>query len=130
MSLSRMTLTQYLYLFQSTFLVSESSNATVGFAVGGVAFSGVPEIGWILDVAVAPPFQGRRIGPTLCEHVVAALNRLGVRKIYATVAPENARSLQMLLSMKFHVTDDVADYFGPGQRRLLVERHEEGEGNA
>jgi ribosomal-protein-alanine N-acetyltransferase len=125
-ALSRMSLTQYLDLLGSTFVVSELSNTVVGFAVGGVAYSVDLELGWLLDVAVLPGFQGHRIGPKLCEHVLVALSKFGVQRIHATVAPENERSLRMLRSLEFYIIDDVTDYFGRGQRRLLMERCEKG----
>ncbi|MDY6992633.1 MAG: hypothetical protein SVR94_08525, partial [Pseudomonadota bacterium] len=37
--LSSVSLTQYLDLFSSTFLVAEFSNTVVGFTIGGVAYS-------------------------------------------------------------------------------------------
>jgi hypothetical protein len=64
-ALSRISLTQYLDLFGSTFVVAESSNTAVGFAVGGVAYSVDRELGWLLDVAVLPMIAASWIGKHL-----------------------------------------------------------------
>jgi len=68
-ALSSVSLTQYLDLFSSTFLVAEFSNTVVGFTIGGVAYSTNWERGWLLDVAVLPNFQGYRIGSRLCGNI-------------------------------------------------------------
>ena len=123
-AIPRICLTQYYDLLGPTFVVSELSNAAVGFALGGVAYSVDPKLGWLLDVAVLPDYQGYHIGPKLCERVFQELSKFDVRRIHATVEPENERSIRMLRSLEFHMLDDVADYFGLGQRRLVMERCE------
>jgi|SRR5579863_3095622 len=114
-------LTQFLDLCGAGFVVCELESRLAGFAIAGTALED-RELGWILNVAVASGFQGRRIGPALCENLLSFLRRQGVKRVRATVAPDNGRSLKMLQGQGFVIVDDLPDYFGPGQSRLLMER--------
>jgi ribosomal-protein-alanine N-acetyltransferase len=114
-------LTQFLELCGGGFVVCEIESLLAGFAIAGTALED-RELGWVLNVAVAPGFQGRRIGPALCENLLSVHSRKGVRRVRATVAPDNARSLKMLQGLGFVMIDNLPDYFGSGQSRLLMER--------
>jgi ribosomal protein S18 acetylase RimI-like enzyme len=120
-ALPLIALTQYLELCGAGFVVCECESRLAGFAIAGTALED-GELGWILNVAVASGFQGRRIGPALCERLLGVLGRKGVNRVRATVAPDNARSLKMLRELGFAAIDDLPDYFGSGQSRLLMER--------
>jgi ribosomal protein S18 acetylase RimI-like enzyme len=121
-ALRRIALTQYLELYGPAFALAELSSRIIGFAVGGVALSNDFRIGWLLDAAVQPDFQGHSVGQVICRHVLDRLLEYGVRTVRATVAPTNGPSLKLLQKLEFSMHDDIADYFGPGQRRLLMER--------
>jgi ribosomal-protein-alanine N-acetyltransferase len=120
-ALPLIALTQYLELCGAGFVVCEIESRLAGFGIAGTALEN-RQLGWILNVAVASGFQGRRIGPALCESLLAVLSRNGVSSVRATVSPDNARSLKMLQQLGFFVVDDLPDYFGSGQRRLLMQR--------
>ena len=120
-ALPLIALTQYLELCGAGFVVCECESRLAGFAIAGTALED-GELGWILNVAVASGFQGRGIGPTLCERLLGVLSRKGVSRVRATAAPNNARSLKMLQGLGFVIIDDLPDYFGSGQSRLLMER--------
>jgi ribosomal protein S18 acetylase RimI-like enzyme len=120
-ALPLIALTQFLELCGAGFVVCEIESGLVGFAIAGTTLED-PERGWILNVAVASDFQGRRIGPALCENLLGVLRRKGVNRVRATVAPDNVRSLKMLQAQGFIVVDDLPDYFGSGQRRWLMQR--------
>ena len=120
-----LVLRQYLDLCGTGFIVCDagaamSGNALAGFAVGGIALDD-HTIGWILDVSVAPAFQGRGLGAGLCRRVLSLFSEKEARSARATVMPENHRSLSMLSRLGFTVIADIPDYFGPNERRLLVE---------
>ena len=117
-----LALTQYKDLFGSGFLVGESASQIIGFAIGGIALGEGAKLAWVLDVAVLPSFEGRHVASTLCEHLLTVLESCEVLTVRATVAPENVRSLKLFRRLGFSVIDDIPDYFGPRERRLLLER--------
>lgn len=79
-----------------------------------------PSEAWLLDVAVRPEVRGRGIALLLLDASTNALRAAGVRSIKATVSPSNAASRRLLSTRGFAVVDDVDDYFGPGQDRLVM----------
>jgi ribosomal protein S18 acetylase RimI-like enzyme len=121
-ALSRIALTQYFELGGSAFAVAESSEKIIAFAIGAMATGSSMPVGWVLDVAVLPDFQTRGVARDLGAHVINRLVELGAQRIRATVSPANRRSLNLLTRIGFDVVDDVADYFGPGERRFIMER--------
>jgi len=120
-SLHRIALTQYFDLCEPAFAIAEVSSGLVGFAVGGMALHQECRDGWLLDVAVLPDFQGHGVGRAVCQRVLDRLASFGIRRVLATVAPDNQRSFKLLTKLGFHKNSDIADYFGPGERRLLME---------
>src|SRR5579863_4780385 len=79
---------QYHELCGAGFVVGETPAELVGFAIAGATLED-RELGWILDVSVAPSHQGRGIGQSLCANLLATAAGNGVRRIRATVAPDN-----------------------------------------
>jgi len=120
-ALQRVALTQYFDLYGPTFALAEVSSETVGFGVGGIALGNECRIGWLLDVAVLPNFQGHGVGQAVCRHLLDSLVKFGIRTVRATVAPDNERSVRLLRRLEFFVRDDIDEYFGLRQRRLLME---------
>lgn len=129
-ALPRVSLTQYFDLCEEAFLVGEIESQVVAFAIGGIATGRHGQIGWILDVAVFPGHQRKGIGLVLCERVCESLRSVGALRVRATVAPDNLASQGMLSRLGFAIVDEMADYFGPGEARLVVERAWRGGGNA
>lgn len=121
-ALSRVALTQYFDLYAPAFVLAEASSEPVGFAIGGTSLDNDCRVGWILDVAVLPQFQGQGVGHALCQFVLERLAGFGVRTIYATVSPNNERSIKLLRKLGFLDVDEAPDYFGPGEARLVMER--------
>ncbi len=120
-ALDRIALTQYLDLFAPGFLVAEHAEEVAGFVIAGATFADAPRLGWILDVAVRPSHQGRGIAPAMCRRAMDELERCEIRTVRATVAPQNERSLRTFARLGFHVVEAVEDYFGPNEKRLVVE---------
>ncbi len=119
-ALPRIALTQYFDLCGPAFAVGESGSRVVAFAFGGTVTGGSRELGWLLDIAVLPEFQGQSVGPAICGYVVRTLFRFGVQSICATVSPDNERSLKMLTKIGFVRVAEVPDYFGLGRPRLIL----------
>ncbi|MFH0783010.1 MAG: N-acetyltransferase [Pseudomonadota bacterium] len=120
-AIPRIAFTQYFDLFAPTFVVAESLHHVFGFSVGGIAIDNQVRLGWLLDIAILPGYQGSGIGRAMSQCIVDRLIQNGVTRVLATVAPENERSLKMLKKIRFQVIDDIPDYFGAGQSRLLME---------
>jgi ribosomal-protein-alanine N-acetyltransferase len=120
-AITRVGMTQYFDLFASLFIVAEMESAVVGFAVGGIVASTEKRHGWLLDIAVLPHLQGKGIGFEMCKQVVDRLVKFGYGQIRATVAPDNAQSLKLLNRLGFVEVEDVANYFGRNQRRLVMD---------
>ncbi len=126
-ALDRIAVTQYLDLFAPSFLVAEHvrdaehAEEIVGFVIAGATLGDAPRVGWILDVAVRPSHQGRGIAPAMCRRAIEELERREIRTVRATVAPQNERSLRTFARLGFRVVEAVEDYFGPDEKRLVVE---------
>jgi len=120
-ALHRIALTQYFDLCEPAFALAEVSSELVGFAVGGMALQKDFSEGWLLDIAVLPNFRRRGVGEAVCRRVIERLTGFGIRTVRATVAPDNQRSLSLLTRLGFHKSGDIPEYFGPGERRLVME---------
>jgi ribosomal protein S18 acetylase RimI-like enzyme len=120
-ALPQIALTQYFDLFEPAFTLAELSSELVGFAVGGIALHKDFCQGWLLDIAVLPNFRGQGVGEAVCRRVLDRLTSFGIRSVHATVAPDNRRSFNLLTRLGFQKSGDVAEYFGPRERRLLME---------
>jgi ribosomal-protein-alanine N-acetyltransferase len=119
-ALPKIALRQYFDICQSAFCVAEISGRLIGFAVGAVT-SGKPNDGWILDVAVHPDFRMKGVAKALIENVKEVLEGFGVNLIRATVSLHNKPSITMLTKANFKVVEEVPEYFGKGQPRLIME---------
>ena len=120
-ALNYIALMQYFDLFSDAFGVAESSSRVIGFSIGGITTSSNLKLGWLLNVAILPDFQGNKVGPVICRYVIDRLKKGGVTLIRATVSPYNTRSFNMLQNLAFSIIDDIPSYFGIGQRRFLME---------
>jgi len=126
-AIDRIALTQHLDLFAPGFLVAvhtgdaELEEEIVGFVIAGATLTDAPRLGWILDVAVRPSHQGRGIAPAMCRKAIEELERREIRTVRATVAPQNERSLRTFARLGFRVVEAVEEYFGPDEKRLVLE---------
>jgi len=120
-NLSIISLIQYLELFGPAFVVTEFNSEPVGFAIGGVQLDDTKTTGWLLDIAVLPDFQKKGLGEKLCLEVIQKLNYFNINIIRATVSPDNDASLAMLRKANFEPVGEDLNYFGPGQRRLIMQ---------
>lgn len=116
--LPRVTLVQYLELFEGLFLVADGGAALLAYAVAGVTGEG--RIGWLLSAAVASEARGQGLGSALTQALVDRLRARGLFEIRATVAPHNTASRRMLSAAGLTVQAELPDYFGPGEHRLLM----------
>jgi ribosomal protein S18 acetylase RimI-like enzyme len=100
------------------------AEAPPGRAVGYVlaAVGGRPGEAWVLSAAVRASHRGRGLGAALMEDVQAVLAARGVRAVRLTVHPGNAGAVRLYRRLGYEVEREEADYFGPGERRLVMRR--------
>ena len=106
-------------LWPGSLLVAEGDNELLGYALAGRGES-VNE-GWILSLAVAPAARGQGLGRQLLQAAVTALEGQGCVRIKLTVLPDNP-ALHLYQSLGFIEAGREADYFGPGEPRLVMVR--------
>jgi len=112
------TLRQLHDLFPDLLVVAAEAGEVVAYAAAGLASDGAT--GWILSVVVSPLRRGNGTGGRLVEELIGRLQGLGALTIRASVHPENPASLRMLARRGLVTVARDAEYFGPGQPRLVV----------
>jgi len=111
---------QALDVFGPLLLVGEAEGGVAGYTLGGLA-AGSTE-GWVLSLAVAPEHRGRGVARALTEAVLAALAERGATRVRLTADPENRPAASLYERLGFAEVGTEDDYFGPGQRRVVMAR--------
>ncbi len=119
--LSIIAMSQYFELFKSTFVVAEENEKVIGFGIAGQE-QGNPKRAWVLDVCVLPEHQKKGVGKCIGQWLIQELQRQGYEYVRATVSPKNIPSQKGLIKYGFKILQEVPDYFGHGEDRLIVER--------
>lgn len=104
-------------LWPPLFRVADAGVLT-GYALGAPAATG--ETGWLLSLAVAPARRGSGTGAALLHDVLAAFAAAGLDHVRLTVHPDNP-AVRLYERAGFVVLAEEADYFGPGEARLLMQ---------
>lgn len=117
--LSFISFVQYFELFPSYFFVAQDQARVVGFVVAGRAED--PSSAWLLDIAVHASFRRMGVAIALGQAALGSLFRDGACRAFATVHPDNVGSRGLLSRLGFSDPRLVADYFGPGEPRYVVE---------
>jgi ribosomal protein S18 acetylase RimI-like enzyme len=109
-------------VFDELFRVYEAGDGTVaGYAMGAIATDRTSA--WILALAVSKRHRGAGIGRALTVDLLSLLRGRGVADIFLTVGPENTTAIGLYETTGFTVDRTVDDYFGPGERRLVMVHH-------
>ena len=116
--LPMIALVQYHALFGDLFVVVDAPDGLAAYGVAGL--TAAAETGSLLGAAVAPAARGQGLGAAVTEALVARLRARGALRILATVAPANTASRRMLAAAGLTVQEELQDYFGPGEARLLM----------
>ncbi|MCX5201851.1 GNAT family N-acetyltransferase [Streptomyces sp. NBC_00237] len=90
----------------------------VGYVL--VARSPRTRVSWVLDLVVDKRFQGLGFGRRLLSAAVRRAERDGVSALRVTAEPGNRAAVELCRSLDFVVESDDPDYFGPGERRLVL----------
>ncbi|HLC78978.1 MAG TPA: GNAT family N-acetyltransferase [archaeon] len=76
---------------------------------------------WFIEgVATLPEKQGRGLANNLINEVLKIAKEKKIRKINATVKPDNAKSRALFEKNGFAEVDFLKDYYGKGKDRILV----------
>lgn len=111
-------------VFDDLFRVYENADGTVaGYAMGAITTDRTRA--WVLALAVARKHRGAGIGRALTVDLLSLLRGRGVVDVFLTVAPRNGAAIRLYESTGFTVDRTVEDYFGPGERRLVMVHHSE-----
>jgi ribosomal protein S18 acetylase RimI-like enzyme len=106
-------------VFGDACLVAWADERLLGYALGALE-SRHREVGWVLSIAVLPEARGRGLGEALTRSCVAALEIAGAEVVRLTVAPDNRAAVRLYRRLGFAVAEEVPDFFGPGQDRLVM----------
>jgi [ribosomal protein S18]-alanine N-acetyltransferase len=80
-----------------------------------------PRTAWLVSILVVPAGRKQRVGSNLVESVLAALRGSGAREVFLTVRPDNPGALALFQRAGFQKIGFEADYFGPGEGRLVMQ---------
>ena len=111
-------LRQFLDIGGDLFVVAEVDGALVGYALGGIGPRST--VGWLLSAAVTANAQGHGIGGMLGAEVARRLDERGAEEIFLTVRPDNEPMIRWCRSAEFVCVGDDPNYFGAGERRLIM----------
>ncbi len=113
-------LRQFIDVFGPLVGVETAGDGGNGFVVGGRSPAG--DRGWMVVLAVAPTARSRGIGRRLTTWLLDALVSVGARECRLTVSPTNTAALSLYRRAGFHHIGREADYYGPGEDRLVLAR--------
>lgn len=117
--------------FQNTSFVVEKDNQIVGFLVGFLSPS-LPEEAYIHFVGVHPDYRKKGIANTLYNRFFDLMRENHRSIVHCVTAPINKVSIAYHTRMGFQIlpqtnemngTAYCADYDGPGQHRVVFEKH-------
>lgn len=112
---------QALDLWGSFFLVAEDeAGRLTGYALAAPAVRGGEAC--VLSTGVHPSHRGRGLATRLLDALLGCLDAAGIGTVWLTVHPENAGAVRLYRRLGFEVVGEEADYFGPGEPRLRMER--------
>jgi ribosomal protein S18 acetylase RimI-like enzyme len=111
-------LRQLLDLHASSFFVAELDGRIVAYVVGGVGDDGVA---WLLSLATAADARGRGVARLLTARWLEHWSGGNARCARLTVAPGNTIARRLYEQHGFVQVADEPDYFGPGERRVVLE---------
>jgi ribosomal protein S18 acetylase RimI-like enzyme len=101
-------------------VVEPPAGGVAGYALAMLAAG--ERVGWLLSMAVDPPFRGAGLARALVEDVVRELGARGAGEVLLTVEPDNAPARRLYDRLGFSPIRDEGDYFGDGAVRLLMGR--------
>lgn len=108
-------------LFPATFLLAEEDSRVIGYAIAGMV-QGDGSAGWLLRLYVTANARREGAGTLLLSSLLARMTSFGAGECYLSVSPENGSALPLYRREGFVVVDEVSDYFGRGEDRLIMKK--------
>ena len=110
---------QMLDLFPDLLWVWDNCDGILaGYALG--AFGQVREEGWVMSLAVSPGFRGKGLAAKLSQVLLEALQNCRCQSVLLTVSETNLAAVSLYRKLGFDDFCKEADYYGPGQDRLVM----------
>jgi [ribosomal protein S18]-alanine N-acetyltransferase len=106
--------------FRKCWLVAAGPSGLIGYSFGVPGLDG--ESAWLFGLAVEPNHRNRGYGTRLTRASLAVLSGMGVDRVSLTVEPENAAAIRLYRRFCFVESEFRANYFGPGEDRLVMSR--------
>lgn len=97
----------------------DDTGQPVAYVLGAPA--DLPERAWVLSAATHAAVRGQGVGRALLQRLCQLMACAGVREVRLTVHPDNPAQ-HLYARAGFSVETSSADYFGPGEPRLLLRR--------
>ncbi|HOB35068.1 MAG: GNAT family N-acetyltransferase [Firmicutes bacterium] len=109
-------------LFGSTSFIAVKGKSPQGYVAAALEQAN-PRRAWILSLAVRPKYREQGLGQSLLRHALDALAQAGAAEVFLTVAPDNKPALALYQNMGFSPEKHCANYFGPGENRILLKKN-------
>jgi ribosomal protein S18 acetylase RimI-like enzyme len=110
---------QSMDLYPSLFLVAcDAKGEVCAYVLGAIGED--PTTVWVLSLAVKLTHRKRGIGKILTKKLLEAFNNEGVDHALLTVDPKNESAIRLYSNFGFVEVDREADYFAPGQERMVM----------
>ncbi|MCP4221628.1 MAG: GNAT family N-acetyltransferase [bacterium] len=112
---------QYYEITAGLFKVAETTDGKfVGFTIGHLDYQ--TKTGWIMALGVVKEFRKHGVGESLTRVVLQEMQKREARRIKLTVHPENLSAIGLYKRLGFLPVEEIADYFGDGEPRLIMEK--------
>jgi ribosomal-protein-alanine N-acetyltransferase len=105
------------YLKNCDVYIAYQKNQAIGF----IGYKKKLDSAEIMSLAVIPEYQNKGIGKMLLNHVLGLLDG---KKVYLVTHPKNTPAIIVYLKLGFEIYGLKENYYGDGQPRLLLRRHE------
>ena len=100
------------------YVVAEDAEGLLGYA----GLRAVDTDGDVQTIAVAPRGQGRGVGSTLLDALLAEVELRGCSQVFLEVRSDNDAAQRLYVSRGFERTGVRRDYYGAGQDAVLMRR--------
>ncbi len=106
--------------FEGTSFVADRDDGTLaGFLIGFLSQT-EPETAYVHFVGVAPDERGSGLGRRLYERFFAAAREHGRTVVRCVTSPQNTASLAFHEALGFRVEEEIEDYDGRGESRVVL----------
>lgn len=97
-----------------------------GERVGGCQLIRVcdkPDMLWVVGIYVVPEWQNRGVGTSFMQALITKLPEFEASGLRLTVDRENTPAVRLYERAGFLLVDEVDEFYGPGEDRLVMEWH-------